>query len=71
MVLENTIFRRKSGPNLKETKQEREGGSYIYSIFVQFTIVYIIRMECARYTVGAGHVTRVFKIRNTFKILSQ
>jgi len=40
-------------------------------IFLPFTRVYIIIVECARYTVRAGHVTRVYKIRNTFKILSQ
>jgi hypothetical protein len=67
VVLENTIFRRKRGPNLREPKQEKEGGSYIYSIFVPFTIVYIIRVECARYAVWAGHVKRVHKIRNTSK----
>lgn len=71
MVLENTISRRKRGPNLRESKQEREGTSYNYGIFVPFTTVYIIRVEVARYTGWAGHVTRVYKMRKTFHILSQ
>lgn len=70
-MLENTIFRRKRGPNLRESKQERERGSYIYNIFVPFTIVYIIRAECVRCTVWAGHFIGVHKMRKTFKILSR
>jgi hypothetical protein len=35
-VFENTMFRRKYGPNLRESKKLKEGESYIHSTFVNF-----------------------------------